>query len=88
VLAALAATSVMVVVGDDDQPSFHVGIEWVAVLVCLASSPDGGTCSSGSSRGGDRAIARGGRARADACLISRGAPRPRSRSAASGRSAP
>jgi branched-subunit amino acid transport protein len=36
VLAALAATSVMVVVGDDDQPSFHVGIEWVAVLVCLA----------------------------------------------------
>lgn len=36
VLAALAATSVMVVVGDDDVPSFHVGIEWVAVLVCLA----------------------------------------------------
>ena len=36
VLAALAATSVMVVVNDDDAPSFHVGIEWVAVLVCLA----------------------------------------------------
>ena len=36
VLAALAATSVMVVVNDDDVPSFHVGIEWVAVLVCLA----------------------------------------------------
>ena len=36
VLAALAATSVMIVVGDDDKPSFHVGIEWVAVLVCLA----------------------------------------------------
>jgi len=36
VLAALAAVSVMVVVGDDDVPSFHVGIEWVAVLVCLA----------------------------------------------------
>jgi branched-subunit amino acid transport protein len=36
VLAALAATSVMVVVNDDDRPSFHVGIEWVAVLVCLA----------------------------------------------------
>lgn len=36
VLAALAAVSVMVVVGDDDVPSFHVGIEWVAVFVCLA----------------------------------------------------
>ena len=36
VLAALAATSVMIVVGDDDKPSFHVGIEWVAVLACLA----------------------------------------------------
>jgi len=35
VLAALAATSVMVVPGDDGEPSFHVGIEWVAVLVCL-----------------------------------------------------
>ena len=36
VLTALAAVSVMVVVGDDDVPSFHVGIEWVAVFVCLA----------------------------------------------------
>src|SRR3954447_19287029 len=36
VLAALAAVSVMVVVGDDDVPSFHIGIEWVAVFVCLA----------------------------------------------------
>lgn len=36
VLAALAAVSVMVVVGDDDAPAFHVGIEWVAVLACLA----------------------------------------------------
>ena len=36
VLAALAAASVMVVVGADDIPSFHVGIEWVAVFVCLA----------------------------------------------------
>jgi len=36
VLAALAAVSVMVVVGDDDTPSFHVGIEWVAVFACLA----------------------------------------------------
>ena len=36
VLAALAAVSVMVVVGDDDVPSFHYGIEWVAVFVCLA----------------------------------------------------
>ncbi len=37
----------MVVVGDDDVPSFHVGIEWVAVLVCLAIVAGGGTCSSG-----------------------------------------
>ena len=36
VLAALAAVSVMVVVSDDDVPSFHVGIEWVAVFACLA----------------------------------------------------
>ena len=36
VLAALAAVSVMVVVGDDDVPAFHVGIEWVPVFVCLA----------------------------------------------------
>ena len=36
VLAALAAVSVMVVVSDDDVPRFHVGIEWVAVFVCLA----------------------------------------------------
>lgn len=36
VLAALAAVSVMVVVGDDDVPAFHIGIEWVAVLACLA----------------------------------------------------
>ena len=35
VLAALAAVTVMVVVGDDGQPSFRVGIEWVAVLACL-----------------------------------------------------
>jgi branched-subunit amino acid transport protein len=36
VLTALAAVSVMVVVSDDDVPSFHIGIEWVAVFVCLA----------------------------------------------------
>jgi branched-subunit amino acid transport protein len=35
VLAALAAVSVMVAVGADDRPAFHVGIEWVAVLACL-----------------------------------------------------
>lgn len=35
VLAALAAVSVMVVV-TDDTPAFHIGVEWVAVLVCLA----------------------------------------------------
>jgi branched-subunit amino acid transport protein len=35
ILAALAAVSVMVVVSEDGTPSFHVGIEWVAVLACL-----------------------------------------------------
>lgn len=36
VLAALAAVNVMVVVDADGVPSFHVGIEWLAVLACLA----------------------------------------------------
>jgi branched-subunit amino acid transport protein len=35
VLAALAAVAVMVTVGDDGVPSFHVGVEWIAVLACL-----------------------------------------------------
>lgn len=35
VLAALAAVNVMVVVDGDAGPSFHAGIELVAVLVCL-----------------------------------------------------
>ena len=34
VLAALAAVSVMVIVRNDVS-TFHVGIEWLAVLVCL-----------------------------------------------------
>jgi branched-subunit amino acid transport protein len=36
VLAALAAVAVMVTVNDAGEPSFHLGIEWIAVLVCLA----------------------------------------------------
>jgi branched-subunit amino acid transport protein len=36
VLAALAAVNVMVVIDDNDMPSFHIGIEWVAVFACLA----------------------------------------------------
>ena len=36
VLAALAAVSVMVVVSDDGTPSFYIGVEWIAVLACLA----------------------------------------------------
>jgi branched-subunit amino acid transport protein len=36
VLAALAAVAVMVVVPQDGAPTFHVGIEWVAVGACLA----------------------------------------------------
>jgi len=35
VLAALAAVSVMVVT-TDNQTAFHVGIEWLAVLVSIA----------------------------------------------------
>jgi branched-subunit amino acid transport protein len=36
VLAALAAVAVMVTVDDDGVPSFHVGVEWLAILACLA----------------------------------------------------
>ena len=35
ILAALAAVSVMVVVADDGAPTFHIGIEWIAVIGCL-----------------------------------------------------
>ncbi len=35
VLAALAAVSVAVVV-DGDRPSFHVGVEWLAVVMAMA----------------------------------------------------
>jgi branched-subunit amino acid transport protein len=35
VLASLAAVSVMVLTDDTGRSSFHVGIEWVAVLACL-----------------------------------------------------
>ena len=34
ILAALAAVNVMVVTADG-RPTFHVGMEWLAVLVCL-----------------------------------------------------
>ncbi len=34
VLAALAAVNVMVVLDADRTPSFHVGVEWLAVAVC------------------------------------------------------
>ena len=36
VLAALAAVSVMVISDDDGGSQFYVGIEWIAVLACLA----------------------------------------------------
>ncbi len=36
VLAALAAVSVMVATDGDGRPSFHIGIEWITVLACLA----------------------------------------------------
>jgi branched-subunit amino acid transport protein len=35
ILAALAAVSVMVV-ATDAGPSFHIGLEWIAVGACLA----------------------------------------------------
>ena len=36
ILTAIAAVNVVVIVDDAGTPSFHVGIEWVAVLACLA----------------------------------------------------
>jgi branched-subunit amino acid transport protein len=36
ILAALAAVNVMVTTDDTGATSFHVGIEWLAVLVCMA----------------------------------------------------
>jgi branched-subunit amino acid transport protein len=36
VLAAIAAVNVIVVTDEAGTPSFHVGVEWVAVLACLA----------------------------------------------------
>ena len=35
-LAALAAVNVMVVIDAARRPSFHVGIEWAAIVVCVA----------------------------------------------------
>lgn len=36
VLAALAAANTMVVVDAHRRPSLHIGVEWLAVLVCIA----------------------------------------------------
>jgi branched-subunit amino acid transport protein len=36
VLAALAAVNTVVVKGADGRPIFHIGIEWLAVGVCIA----------------------------------------------------
>ena len=36
VLAAIAAVNVIVVTNDEGVPSVHVGVEWLAVLACLA----------------------------------------------------
>jgi branched-subunit amino acid transport protein len=36
ILASLAAVSVMVLTDAAGKPSFHVGIEWLAVVACLA----------------------------------------------------
>lgn len=35
VLAALAAVDVMVIIDAERTPSFHVGVEWLAVGVCI-----------------------------------------------------
>ena len=36
VLAALAATNTVIVTGPDGRATFHVGIEWLAVGLCIA----------------------------------------------------
>jgi branched-subunit amino acid transport protein len=36
VLAAIAAVNVMVVTDEAGTPSVHVGVEWLAVIACLA----------------------------------------------------
>ncbi len=36
VLAALAAVNVMVATDDAGAPHFHVGIEWIGIVACLA----------------------------------------------------
>jgi branched-subunit amino acid transport protein len=36
VLAAIAAVNVMVVTDEAGAPVFHIGVEWLAVLACLA----------------------------------------------------
>lgn len=36
VLSAIAAVNVMVVTNDAGTPQVHVGVEWLAVLACLA----------------------------------------------------
>ena len=36
VLSAIAAVNVIVMTDDAGTPSLHVGIEWLAVLLCLA----------------------------------------------------
>jgi branched-subunit amino acid transport protein len=35
VLAALAAVAVMVTTSEGSGPTFHVGVEWLALFVCL-----------------------------------------------------
>ncbi len=35
ILAALAAVNTMIAIDTDRQPSLHVGIEWLAVGVCI-----------------------------------------------------
>ncbi len=36
VLSAIAAVNVIVVTNDEGVPAVHVGVEWLAVLACLA----------------------------------------------------
>lgn len=36
VLASLAGVAVMVATREGEAPSFHVGVEWLAVLACMA----------------------------------------------------
>ena len=85
-LAALAAVAVMVTTDDGGAPTFHVGVEWLAVFLCLGLVAWRKNLFLGLA--GAVAIvvvarATWGRRGLSGRRLSRGAPRPRSRRAGS-----